>query len=97
MTWCVKTITIQIGNSDDRLSQERWCFFVSDVEMAVLDVNCQVHFAGSPSASARFQNAAWVITLPDSKIPILKEKIAVIRAKYLQDSAAWTEGETQFI
>lgn len=97
MTWCVKTITIQIGNSDDKLSQVKWSEFVSDVENAIHQVADRIHFFGSPPSVARWQNATWVASVSEHHIHALKAEIKSIRTYFNQDSAAWTEGETQFI
>ena len=97
MTWCVKTVTIQIGNSDDKLSQRQWAEFVGSVNTAISQCCEHVHFSGSPAGTAPWQNAAWVVEVPDHSIPGLKRAVTAIRQSYSQDSAAWTEGETKFI
>ena len=45
------TVTIQIGNSDNKLTQEEWADFVSAVSNAVSESEARVHFfAPSPGA-----------------------------------------------
>jgi hypothetical protein len=44
-----------------------------------------------------WQNACWVFTIHPNEIDEIKRELTVIRAKYEQDSAAWTEGETEFV
>ena len=47
------TVVVQIGNSDDKLTQKNWSFFVADVRTAVASVATRIHFSsGSPSAQS---------------------------------------------
>jgi hypothetical protein len=93
----MRTITIQIGNSDDKLSQARWAEYVAGMRRLVLLYCGTIHFFGAPSNYEMWQNAAWVFTCPDQNISSVKAKVARLRAEFHQDSVAWTEGETQFI
>lgn len=97
----MKTITVQIGNSDDKLSQQKWsqyCYIVG--ETIKLWAN-EVHFSGGSEASAPWQNKAWVFVLSDdeqdAKLSRLKAKLIEYRTDFNQLSIAWTEGETEFI
>jgi hypothetical protein len=93
----MKTVTIQIGNSDDKLSQTEWAGFVVMMRYAIL-ANCiQVHFFGGPTNFERWQNVAWVVTCEADKLASLKAAVTDARATFNQDSAAWTEGDTQFV
>lgn len=91
------TITLQIGNSDDRLSQREWHDYVEAVR-AVLEVNhVQVHFFGAPPNWTPWQNAAWVFVIEREQIPDLQAALIEIRVEFRQDSFAWSEGETAFL
>lgn len=98
-----RAITIQIGNSDDKLTQKEWSNFVRDVADAIDRSAVVIHFFGAAPNYERWQNAAWVVA-PDSRTPrpakeiaTLKERIARIRQLYRQDSVAWTDGETELV
>lgn len=93
----MKTVTIQIGNTDNKLTQEDWSEYVNAVNNAVGFLAHKVHFFGGPSAFERWQNAAWIIEVYERVLEQLKLDVAKIRAGFSQDSAAWTEGETRFI
>ena len=93
----MKTVTIQIGNSDDKLTQAQWRLFVLDVQAKVLQNSQAIHFFGAPSNWERWQNAAWIVVCEDDKLQALKNAIADIRKCFNQDSVAWTEGDTQFV
>jgi hypothetical protein len=92
------TITLQLGNSDDRLSQTRWHAYVEAVRVLLEhSPGIQVHFFGAPPNWAPWQNVAWVFTAPLAALPDLKTALSEIRQDYAQDSIAWTQGETNFI
>lgn len=98
----MQTITIQIGNTDDKLKQDEWSDFVGDIHM-ILEMMKErglidIHFYGSSLPFEWWQNAAWVITASDDKhIEFLRSRITEIRKRYQQESAAWTRGFTEFI
>lgn len=94
----MKTITIQIGNSDDKLTQKEWAEYVKFVGLAVETYAAIIYFSGFSLGGAPWQNAAWVLT-PNSDIDAqhLRRQLSQIRVEYRQDSIAWTEGQTDFI
>ena len=93
----MKTVTIQIGNTDDKLTQTEWAAFVLMMRAQILQ-HCQaVHFFGAPANWELWQNVAWVVMCETDKLPALKAAVADARNTFRQDSAAWTEGETQFV
>jgi len=91
------TITIQIGNTDNKLTQQEWSDFVGCVSKEITSVDAQVHFFGASAGWLHYQNAAWVIdTSPNESLKLL-HSLVKIRKLYQQDSIAWTEGNTTFI
>jgi hypothetical protein len=93
----MKTVSLLIGNTDNRLSQKEWYNFVNDVKWAILCNYKSLFFLGGPPTYEEWQNVAFVFSITEDRIPLLKEKITEIRKKFNQDSAAWVEGDTQFI
>ena len=93
----MKTVTVQIGNSDDKLTQREWADFVSHVDSAIQLFSSEVHFSGVSYGASRWQNAAWVIACTDRQSDIIRKHLEVFRSGFNQDSIAWTEGETTFI
>lgn len=91
------TITLQIGNSDDKLTQERWAQFVECCQDAVQRFCKAVHFFAASEGSKRWQNAVWVVEIDCAGAFMLQKAIIKIRSDYNQDSAAWTIGHTLFI
>lgn len=93
MTTCV----IQVGNSDDKLTQREWSSFLREIERALLWSKLTIHFSGFSAQDAQWQNACWVIEVSEEDMKWMKDKIAFIRSRYKQDSVAWTTGETEFL
>lgn len=93
----MKIVTIQIGNTDDKLSQEYWSKFVEDVRKCVDRWYYRTYFFGGSSNWETWQNVCWVISCREDRIDILKEELASIRHKYMQLSIAVTVGETEMV
>ena len=95
----MKTITLQIGNSDDKLTQYEWSLFHGLVnERLNKDPAITIHFSGCSDASKPWQNACWIFVCHEScDIADLKGDLVHYRDKYRQDSIAWTEGDTAFV
>ena len=91
------TVTLQIGNSDDRLSQASWSKFVIAVHTRVYPNADQLHFFGTAPGDSRYQNACWVFEMTEAKLSELKQDLAPVKEMYHQDSIAITTGKTHFI
>lgn len=97
-------VCFAVGNSDDKLSQNRWSAFVGDAHRMVAEavtVGAQVHFAGFSAPDAPWQNALWAIEVPADApwlIGQLRSVLADLAGRYGQDSIAWWAAEkTEFI
>jgi hypothetical protein len=93
----IKTVTIQIGNSDNKLKQAAWSEFCYRVEDQIQYGSEQVHFFGFSLPNAEWQNAAWVFEATDRQIERLRECIADWCEDFEQDSIAMTIGDTEFV
>ena len=91
------TVTIQIGNSDDKLTQAEWARYVIEVERAIKYYCTDVHFFGGSPNWYPWQNVAWVTNADKHDLTRLATRLAEIRENYGQESIAWTQGETAFI
>ena len=94
----MKTLIIQIGNSDNKLTQYLWSEYISAVQKLLVFYDTQMHFNGFSNPDSQYQTATWVIDYP-SKIIIEKLYLEFIniRKYYNQDSMAITVGFTEFI
>jgi hypothetical protein len=90
------TVTIQIGNSDDKLTQQEWSGFVSDMRINVTSYG-EVHFDGGNDNDARWQNYCWVVNVPCEQLENFKTEVAFFGRAHRQTSIAFTVGETFFV
>mgnify|MGYP001580517744 CR=1 FL=1 len=93
----MKTISLLIGNTDNRLTQKEWSKFVEDIKFSVHCCCNTLFFFGGPPNYSEWQNVAFVFGIKDDQIPELKARVTHDRIQYQQTSAAWVEGETEFI
>lgn len=93
----MKTVTLQIGNTDDKLTQEEWANYVADMRAAIMSLASQTHFFGGASNWDRWQNVAWIVVCGPGEIEQLKTAASAVRKQYRQDSVAWLVGDTEFI
>ena len=91
-----KTVAVQIGNTDDKLSQLMWSAFIRAVADKVYTHAAQVHFSGYSDPSETWQNAAWIFEIDEEESQRLWGAMKVLASLYNQDSIAWTEGNTIF-
>ena len=97
----MKTATILIGNSDDKLGQSVWSSFVSDMQSLIALNDFTVHFAGASMSTAPWQNACWVIGYDEEQadyfLAVLSDELGLLARQYNQDSIALVVGTTEFI
>lgn len=91
------TVTIQIGNSDNKLSQKEWALFCTKTYKAITFWNEEWFFSAPSVGWADWQNACFVFSIPTGNIRMLRWEIEKIREGFRQDSATWTQGTTEFI
>lgn len=89
-------VTVQIGNSDDKLRQSRWAMFIMDTLNAVADFG-GLHFSGGSRPEAHWQNYCFVVVGLEAKLPKLKNDLRGLAAAYNQDSIAIIVGQTEFV
>jgi hypothetical protein len=93
----MKTATILIGNSDDKLKQEAWSQFATRVNALVEAFSEHVYFSGASHPWATWQNSCWVFSIEEENLRLLKIKLIDVRRNYMQDSIALIEGDTEMI
>lgn len=93
----LRTITLQIGNSDDKLPQVKWCDYCTATGELVRKFADRVHFAGYPPGCEAWQNACWVFEIESAAVVGLMDVLIALRKRFNQDSIAWTEGVTAFL
>lgn len=93
------TLVIQIGNTDNKLTQSEWSDFCASVRETVAAAARQVHFDGCAAGDAPRQNACWVIDVEAApeRLEKLRGSLREIRQRFRQDAVAWTAGETEMV
>ena len=92
------TVTIQIGNTDNKLTQQDWSKFVSAVDDVVHRHAKTTHFSGGSAANAPWQNYCWVCQITSLNDAIsLSLKLRDVATEFHQDSIALTKGDTILI
>lgn len=90
------TISILIGNSDDKLKQSEWSEYIQAVQMIIASLEYPIHFHGYSQGDAPWQNACWVVEANDG-FYVLVEHLQMVAWAYRQDSIAVVEGDTTFV
>ncbi len=93
----MKTISILIGNSDDKLTQKQWAEFVGNTEFWVKKFCSTIHFSGGSTSNLPWQNYCIVFGVEENKEVWIKENLLELKRKYNQDSIAWIDGQTIFL
>lgn len=91
------TICIQIGNTDNKLTQQEWADFVRQID-AILDAyETARHFFGGSPTYARWQNVCWVCEIASGQFDDLIQDIRIHREFYRQDSVCVLAGDAEFV
>lgn len=95
----MKTVIIQIGNSDDKLTQQRWAAFHKEINGLTADFSKEMHFAGASEGTEPWQNACWIFQPLEQEgwKGYLRSRLEEIRKRYGQDSVALTFGESELV
>ena len=93
----MKTIVIQIGYSDNKLTQKEWSDYVDEVHRLIQSEACAIHFFGGSSTYAPWQNVCIVAAMSLPLIAIVSMQLHSIRQRYRQDSIAVLSGDCEFI
>lgn len=89
------TVTIQIGNTDNKLTQQEWSQFVLEMREIIHQHLGTVHFFGGSATYEPWQNVCWVVEA--SALEEFRKEATALRQKYKQDSVAFTIGNTEFV
>lgn len=93
----MKTITLQVGNTDNKLTQQAWNTYVEAMRVLIGKHASAVHFFGAPPTYEPWQNVAWVFTGEGERLAELRKSVVTLRQHYNQESVAWIEGSTELI
>ena len=89
------TITVCIGNSDNKLSQKRWSEFVDALYASLGGFADQLLFGGCSDGGKPWQNAAVIFRFNGA--PGLREKLEDLAFRFNQESIALVSGQTDLV
>jgi hypothetical protein len=89
-----KTVVIQIGNTNNKLTQTEWSHFYNFCSQLVAEYGI-VHFSGTSLPNAKWQNACFVIE--SESLNDLKYQLGITAKNFNQNSIALTIGDTEFV
>lgn len=91
-------VSIQAGNSDNKLTQQQWARFVATLNKAVADHEQARHFFGGSITWAEWQNVCWVFEVElYEDLDYLRKQLTAIRKTFDQDSVCLLVGSAEFI
>lgn len=93
----MSTACVLIGNSDNKLSQIEWSYFISAVYETLVRFCKQMHFRGYSPSDSSYQNACWVFTIDPNEIQDMREALSPIGKEFNQDSIAIVIVNTEFV
>ncbi len=82
---------VSIGNSDDKLTQQQWYEFVTDVRVALGRYGIETHGEWFSPSESPFQNACWCVVVPHAARMALQQALARLAHAYGQDSIAYAD------
>lgn len=92
----MKYITVSIGNTDNRLTQDEWSKFVGDTNILILNYG-KIHFFGGAPNWERWQNVAWLFEIEPAFISNFMSQLSELRKQYKQDSAFFMIADGMFV
>lgn len=95
----MKTLSILIGNSDDKLRQVEWSDFISALDEVVKKYAVEIQFSGGSDPRACWQNFCWVFTtgIGHEDGAAMQYRLKRLCEKFRQESIAVVIGETKMI
>lgn len=91
------TVYVSIGNSDDKLTQQRWAAYWATVRRVVLAYADRVHGEWMSAPVAPYQNACICLEVWHPAAATLRAELQRAAREFGQDSIAWAEAVTEFI
>jgi hypothetical protein len=85
------TVYVSIGNSDNKLTQDRWSTYQRVTRALLRKHALEIHGEWYSAPTAGYQNACFCVVFDDDTAELVKMRLAEIREDYRQDSVAWAE------
>jgi len=90
-------VLVEIGNTDNGLTQQEWGNFCEDVITAIVIRSEQIYSSLYSLSPAKWQNAGFHFKVTELEAMKLQTELLAIKSKYHQQSIAWSRTETTFL
>lgn len=90
-------ISVQAGNSDNKLTQQEWSEFVNELGGILAVHETARHFFGGSETYRPWQNVCWVCDVNAEDLESLKGQLRESRRDYRQTSVCLLVGKAEFI
>lgn len=91
------TLSVLIGNSDNRLTQMEWSGYAGKVNGLVRAWTYHTFFDGAPYTASQFQNHCWVFAIHKLDYQDFEDELREIALQYEQESVAVVKGNTTMV
>ncbi len=91
------TVYASVGNSDDKLTQQRWHEFWVRFRRKVLDYAERCHGEWLSIGCAPYQNGCICFEITPVTAQSLKAELRIVAAEFGQDAITWAEAQTEFL
>lgn len=92
------TVYLSIGNSDNKLTQQRWSEYVREMAALVDQFALQTYGWYFSLPDAPWQNAMCAVKAAVDMLPQFRGQVKTLRGLFNQDSVAWVEApQTEFL
>lgn len=89
---------LSCGNSDDKLTQEKWAELLESIEDALQEAQVSWIGAWFSAPGSAFQNACFAFTLDEDYHPELKGEMRALAVIFRQDAISWANAPvTEFL
>lgn len=91
------TVIVLIGNSDNKLTQKEWNYFVSDVRTIIWIFEKETHFIGSTEPFSEYQSGCFVFEMENDRLEAFKNRLRLSKLHHKQNFIALIVGDTQLV
>lgn len=88
---------IQIGNSDNKLTQSEWSHYVHTIAHYIKVYGIETYFFSPSPGDCPWQNACWVVSVSEREKDDFEESLVSVRKSYQQDPIAVIVGDVRKI
>lgn len=93
----MKSCTVVIGNSDNKLTQHEWANFITQVTNVVASRSQEVHSIAHTRPDSIYQTAVFVFAVEKANLEPLRKDLATAARHYRQESITLMVAKPEFV